>query len=220
MQVGCIKVWKKDETLVVLLVSNKSTKGVTDVVTTVQIPEHFAAELSADPLVVTGNSSFTLSSLPASKTALEVIRLRHKKHGFNLAITAHVQYSVEGRRVVVSNCDVLMEINDLLRPHVIHTEAFGKLWGTHPHEKKAKFTPAPPIQSSSALLTKLKTAMSVHPVQVIGNEGIAAASLLELPSELLFLHVLVLPTSVDVTIRSKDKSFTEVVMRYLHKLLR
>lgn len=221
MQVGYAKVLRKDETLVVLLVSNKSAQGVTDVISTVQLPEHFATELSADPLVrISGTNTFHLASLPPGKTALEVLRLKHKKHGFNLAITIQVQYAFEGRKVAVSDCNVLLEISDFLRPHVINTDSFGKLWGTHPHEKKAKLTPAVPITSSAVLLEKLKTSASAHPVQVIGNEGIAATSLLGNTNELMLMHVLVLPQSVDVTIRSKDKSFTEVVMRYLHKLLR
>lgn len=218
VRVGCVKVWRKEETLVVLLVSNKSAQTLTDVVTTVNIPEHFSVGLSGDPLVRCAGNTFSLASLPPSKTVLEVLSLKHKKHGFNLAITAQVQYSFEGKKTIISDCNVIMEISDMLRPHVISTDVFGKLWATHPHEKKSKFTPAIPVASSAALLEKLKASMSVHPVQVIGNEGIAATSLLQ--GELMLLHALVLPQSVDITIRSKDKSFSEVVIRHLHKLMR
>jgi Adaptin AP4 complex epsilon appendage platform/Adaptin C-terminal domain len=220
LQVGSVKVRRADETLVVLLLSNKSAQTLTDITTTVQVPEHFSFELQADPLIriPPDTKTFSLSALPPSKTALEVIRMKHKKLGFNLAVIAQVQYTSEGQRTIVSDCNVFVEISDLLRPHDITIDAVGKVWHAHSHESKAKFTPATPVTSSSALLARFKTELSVHTVQVIRNEGIGAASLLN--SELLLLmHVLVLPQSVDITVRSKDKSFTEVVMRYLHKLM-
>jgi hypothetical protein len=218
LQVGFVKVLRAEETLVVLMLSNKSTYTLSDVTTTVQIPDHFSAELSADPLVRINAKTFSLAALPSARTVLEVISIKHKKHGYGLAITSQVQYTCEGRRANVSDCNIPVEINDLLRPHVITIEVVGKVWALHTHESKAKFTPATPVGSSSALLTRLKTDLSVHTVQVIGSEGIGAASLLH--GELLLMHVVVGPQSTDITVRSKDKSFTDVVMRYLHRLLR
>lgn len=214
---------KANETLVVFLLSNRSTQTLTDVVTSVQVPEHFSAELVADPLVRISNLTFTLSALPADKTVLEVVRLKHKKFGFNLAVIAQVQYSCEGRRTNISDCNVHVEISDLLRPHVTNIDTVGKVWHTYTQESKAKITPAVPVESSAALLAKLQEEMGVHTVQVVRNEGIGAATLLG--GELLLMHVQVGPQAVggqaiDVLVRSKDKSFTEVVIRYLHKILR
>ena len=230
LQVGCVKVLRAQETLLVFMLSNKSpTYTLSEVTTTVQIPDHFSAELSADPLVRINAKTFSLAALPTSRTVLEVISLKHKKHGYNLAVTSQVQYTWEGRRTNVSDCNVPLEICDFLRPHPITIDLVGNLWALHTHESKAKFTPATSVASSSALLTRLKTDLFVHTVQVIGNEGIAAASLLN--GELLLMHVVVavaagaagavdVTSTVTVTVRSKDKSFTEVVIRYLHRLLR
>lgn len=218
LQVGFVKVLRADETLFVLMLSNKSQHTLTDVATTVQIPDHFSADLSADPLVRINARTFVLAALPASRTALEVIGLKHKKHGYNLAITSQIQYTCEGRRTNVSDCNIAVEIADMLRPNAITIDLVGKLWALHTHESKAKFTPATPVGTAAALLARLKTELSIHTVQVIGNEGIGAASLLQ--GELLLMHVMVGPQAADITVRSKDKSFTEVTMRYLHRMLR
>ncbi len=197
VRVGYARVWKKDETWIVFLISNKTAQAVQEVTTSVNVPEHYSFELAADPLVQCNpaNTSFTLASLPAGKTVLEVVKLRHKKHGFNLALTAQVQYAYEGRKSAITDCNVIMEISDLLRPHPLTTDVFGKNWIAYPHEKKAKFTHSEPVGNTSSLLEKLKTNMMVHPVQVIGGEGIAVASLLQSP-ELLLVHALVLPNQV------------------------
>lgn len=223
LHVGCAKVMRADETLLVFVLGNKSTQTLTDVVTSIQLPEHFSVELVADPVVRASAQTFSLSALPPGKVVLEVVRLKHKKLGFNLAVIAQVQYSSDGRRTNIADCNVHVEISDLLRPHVITIDQVGKVWHTYTHESKTKITPAVPPESSSALLEKLKAEMGIHTVQVIRNEGIGAAKLLN--GELLLMHVQVGPqavggVAVDVTVRTKDKSFTEVVVRYLHKLLR
>lgn len=218
LQVGCMKVMRPEDTLLVLMLSNKSKHTLTDVTTTVQIPDHFSFELFADPIVRINTKTFTLAALPAAKTALEVISLKHKKLGYNLAITSQVQYTCEGRRTNVSDCNIRVEINDLLRPNVVTIDVVGSVWAQHTHESKAKFTLATPVGTSTEFLARLKKDMSIHPVQVIGHEGIGAATLLS--GETLLMHVMVGAQSVDITIRSKDKSFTDVVMRYLHHLLR
>ena len=224
-----VKAFKKEDTIVVFFLSNANAATITDVCFEVTVPDHFAAEASVDNIVrvaVNNNvQTFTVPSIGTHITVVIAIKLRHRKHGFNLALLGNLKYrtpaantATKGKDISLPAWQIPIEISDMLRPLTLNTDAFGKQWAAHAQEKKARFTPTTPFASSAALMDVLCNGLYIKLVQLIGNEGIAAGALVN--GDVCLVHASVVGLAVDVTVRTKDKSFTEVVVRQLHKIIR
>jgi hypothetical protein len=198
--------------------------AISDVVVEIVVPNHFSAEDCADNVVrVSINDSnhiFRVSSIGSHVTVVVALKLRHRKHGFNLFLNGTALYknaTTHGKESSLPSWQIPIGITDFLRPAQLNTEVFGKQWGVHAQEKKLRLTPVSPF-TSSALLETLCKELSLQLVQHIGNEGIVAGSLLN--DELCLIHVYVINQAVDIIVHTKDRSLTEVVVRQLHKTIR
>lgn len=220
---------KQDHALLVFFLSNASAGTITDVNLDVNVPDHFSAEDSADNVVRINFTNtihtFSVSSIATHITIVAATKLRYRKHGFSLSVSGNVKYrapaanaTTKGKESSLSSWQIPIEINDMLRPITLNTDAFGKQWAAHTMEKKARFTPSTPYSSAALLLEAVCKGLNIKLVQLIGNEGIAAGQLIN--GDMCLMHALVVGLAVDITIRTKDKSYTEVVSRQLSKIIR
>jgi len=101
-----------------------------------------------------------------------------------------------------------MPAQPLLSPLQVTTAQVGQTWGTLPTERKV------PIKTSIAncqeLMSRLSGRMNVHPVEIIGQEGIAAGRVFP-GNDTCFLHGKLQPGRLDLIIRCRDQGTAQKV---------
>eukprot|EP01113_Clastostelium_recurvatum_P042806 TRINITY_DN6977_c0_g1_i2.p1 TRINITY_DN6977_c0_g1~~TRINITY_DN6977_c0_g1_i2.p1 ORF type:complete len:1301 (-),score=435.89 TRINITY_DN6977_c0_g1_i2:44-3634(-) len=220
----------KDELGLVLLVSNV-TQGATlhDVTCSYQLspPDTLTAMLDADAGVevleaLGPNTKARLAQLPPRTTLAQGLHLRFKKHTFQNSVAVSVSYSPgPGQAPVILPAQTIpIDLVDLLRPCRLQTEQVAAVWGSYSQSRTLSIQPSlRPIASARDAID----ALNMTVVQIIGNEGIGA-------SEMITTHDKVLvhaktdqaqrPPNVEITVRTQDKFFTEVVTRNVYKFIR
>eukprot|EP01113_Clastostelium_recurvatum_P042805 TRINITY_DN6977_c0_g1_i1.p1 TRINITY_DN6977_c0_g1~~TRINITY_DN6977_c0_g1_i1.p1 ORF type:complete len:407 (-),score=141.99 TRINITY_DN6977_c0_g1_i1:44-1159(-) len=220
----------KDELGLVLLVSNV-TQGATlhDVTCSYQLspPDTLTAMLDADAGVevleaLGPNTKARLAQLPPRTTLAQGLHLRFKKHTFQNSVAVTVSYSPGSGQapVILPAQTISIDLVDLLRPCRLQTEQVAAVWGSYTQSRTLSIQPSlRPIASARDAID----ALNMTVVQIIGNEGIGA-------SEMITTHDKVLvhaktdqaqrPPNVEITVRTQDKFFTEVVTRNVYKFIR
>jgi len=226
LRVAFTKLFKKEETVFVLLISNTNSNPqniLKNVAVNLTLPEHLGIEFSTDDIVRVAGDTLTVPSLAPRFTVVEALRLRHKKHGFNIVLSGRTSYrtGTSSGLKALPDWQISVELSDMLRPYTLKTDSFEKHWAENTQEKKFRIVPTIPLSTPKDLLDLLGKELSFLPVQVIRNEGIAAASFARgTSSDVCLLYSIVGPQGVDLIVRSKDKFFTEVLARQLHKVIR
>eukprot|EP00922_Rhytidocystis_sp_ex-Travisia-forbesii_P059312 GHVS01087943.1.p1 GENE.GHVS01087943.1~~GHVS01087943.1.p1 ORF type:complete len:1048 (-),score=161.32 GHVS01087943.1:328-3471(-) len=102
--------------------------------------------------------------------------------------------------------------NTVLEPYVINTAQVGSMWGTLSLESKGSMA-LPSGTSCEALMARLRDLLSVHIVEVIGVEGIAAGRLPQEPQGAVFIHCKVTDGNrADVIVKTASEQVSQNVL--------
>eukprot|EP00747_Dinoflagellata_sp_TGD_P096813 gnl/TRDRNA2_/TRDRNA2_166944_c1_seq1.p1 gnl/TRDRNA2_/TRDRNA2_166944_c1~~gnl/TRDRNA2_/TRDRNA2_166944_c1_seq1.p1 ORF type:complete len:911 (+),score=179.30 gnl/TRDRNA2_/TRDRNA2_166944_c1_seq1:310-2733(+) len=96
----------------------------------------------------------------------------------------------------------------LLGPLQITTAQLGSMWGQLPSERRVQLNTS--IGSCQILMQRLQSGLNVHPVEIIGMEGIAAGRVLP-GNDPCFLHGKLQPPRLDVLVRCRDAGVAQRV---------
>jgi len=104
----------------------------------------------------------------------------------------------------------------LLGPLPVTTQQLGAMWGQLPTEQSVQLQTS--ILNCQELMQRLSASMNVHPVEIIGMEGIAAGRVLP-GNDPCFLHGKLAPPRLHVLVRCRDPAVgqrvAELCMRAL-----
>jgi len=104
----------------------------------------------------------------------------------------------------------------LLGPLPVTTAQLGAMWGQLPAEQKLQLQTS--ILNCQELMQRLSTSLNVHPVEIIGMEGIAAGRVLP-GNDPCFLHGKLAPPRLEMLVRCRDpgvgQRVAELCMRSL-----
>jgi len=98
----------------------------------------------------------------------------------------------------------------ILGPLPTTTAQVGQMWAQLASERRLQIGTS--LQTSQAMMERLQTRVNVHPVQIIGMEGIAAGRVLP-GNEPCFLHGKLRPPQLDVIVRCRDAGVAERVVQ-------
>eukprot|EP01102_Stenamoeba_stenopodia_P016901 TRINITY_DN5972_c0_g1_i1.p1 TRINITY_DN5972_c0_g1~~TRINITY_DN5972_c0_g1_i1.p1 ORF type:complete len:1192 (-),score=301.43 TRINITY_DN5972_c0_g1_i1:58-3633(-) len=219
LSISYFKCWKPDETLVVLFFGNSGAGELLKCTASLETPANLKSELVGDKGVTIRHNQVLIQSLAPKETTVALVKLRFRQHSFSANIEGKVQYVNDQKENKHVSFSVAVDLIDLLRPNPINTPKFGELWPSHTHESKAVFT-STNFKSPKEYLTFLQSKLNVHPIEIIGIEAIASAKLINSES-LVMVHSKINNAGiVEVTVRTKDKLFTDVVIRYLQRIIK
>ncbi len=204
LQVSTVIATQAAATLVVVYVSNPSFSTTLPAVTlnlsfpqnsvTAQATFHHQANHNAENARSNGQGLFVgvVDSMPALTTAALVVKVsavdaRVFSKGFASA-NATASY-VQGRDTKASGGVVHIPTSALIRPYVIATKQYGDQWkavgAAIEHKSASQRTSA----KSPADVERSLSTVSIHPVQTIKTETIAAATLLGNVNQPVYCHV-------------------------------
>merc|ERR1712217_853701 len=96
----------------------------------------------------------------------------------------------------------------ILAPMQVTTAQVGQTWGSLASERKIQI--ATSIGSCQDLMQRLQSGVNVHPVQIIGMEGIAAGRVLP-GNDPCFLHGKLAPGRLELLVRCQDAGVAQRV---------
>ncbi|KAM6257374.1 AP-4 complex subunit epsilon-1 isoform 1-T1 [Porphyrio hochstetteri] len=169
------KVWTGDSLLLTVFVSNKTTSALNALNLVFEETEHFQ---------ILESPTYQFPVIEARSVERCQKRVRMDKictHGI-LSGSVNCQSEVDTHL----EFSVTLSLLDFIRPMVMTTEDFGKLWLSLSNDVKQNIKMSPSQDSLSAALDTLQQKLKLHIVDVIGNEGILACQLL--PSVPCLLH--------------------------------
>mmetsp|Transcript_114585 Transcript_114585/g.348629 ORF Transcript_114585/g.348629 Transcript_114585/m.348629 type:complete len:125 (+) Transcript_114585:3-377(+) len=89
----------------------------------------------------------------------------------------------------------------ILGPLQMVTAQFGAMWGTLPAERNVQIQTS--LGSCQELMARLQSSLNIHPVEIIGMEGIAAGRVLP-GNDPCLLHGKLSPPRLDIIVRCRD----------------
>ncbi|XP_072004322.1 AP-4 complex subunit epsilon-1 isoform X1 [Engystomops pustulosus] len=108
-------------------------------------------------------------------------------------------------------------LSDFIRPLMISTEEFGKMWSALSHDVKESVQISIPHLSLSEVFMTVQKTLNFHVVEVIGHEGIGACQLM--PSVPSLLHCHLQEDMLLVWIRSSSSTLSNCLLRLCQKAL-
>lgn len=98
----------------------------------------------------------------------------------------------------------------LLAPYPVNIQQVGQLWGQLASEKRVQIPTS--VASCQELMNRLQASMNIHPVQIIGQEGIAAGRVLP-GTDPCFLHgkLSMQPPRAELLVRTRDAGVAQRV---------
>merc|ERR1719229_864678 len=88
-----------------------------------------------------------------------------------------------------------------LGPLQVTTAQVGSTWASLPSEQRVQMSTS--CGTCQDMMTRLRSSLNVHPVEIIGTEGIAAGRVLP-GNDPCFLHGRLAPPRIDLLVRCRD----------------
>ncbi|XP_073509144.1 AP-4 complex subunit epsilon-1 isoform X1 [Phyllobates terribilis] len=203
------KVWKDDCLVLALLIVNPTSSAIRNI--------HLQVE-GSEILTVSGSLCCQLSHLEANGVH-QCWGSVHPTHPCKKElIRGCVTYLAESE--VPSQLEFSLDfvLSDFIRPLVISTEEFGKMWLALPNDVKGRIQISSPQQPLSEILLLVQQALNFHVVEVIGGEGIVACQLLPALPSLLHCHLQ--EGTLVVWIRSSSSTLSDCLLHLCQNVLK
>uniref|UniRef100_A0A8C5N069 AP-4 complex subunit epsilon n=1 Tax=Leptobrachium leishanense TaxID=445787 RepID=A0A8C5N069_9ANUR len=171
------KIWKTDSLTLSLSIVNKSSSEMTCVSLKMRDSEN---------LTVSQTLQCQISHLDALGVCQCYGNVHMNRPCTEGALSGCIGYHVEPEVPLQLDFSVFFVLIDFIRPLRISTEEFGKMWPSLPNGKKKIVKLSSARVSPSEILHIFQERLNLHPVEVIGDEGLAACQLL--PSVPALLH--------------------------------
>ncbi|XP_065178615.1 AP-4 complex subunit epsilon-1-like [Sycon ciliatum] len=210
------RVWRPGAAVFVFYVTNSKQTNVDGVKFQIQPPSAFQAEYVDSSPGVSGWSGVTVA---ASQTACFVLNVSGKTVAKTMVMKGELAYqagaATAAKRQIFS-MNILL--SDLLRPLEVTTNEFGGRWGSTSHESKTKLSTS--IPDLPSFMERVQNRIRIHPVQIIGNEAIAAGTILGNPGTHCLVHSKLVSGQLDLWVRSASNLLTECLVQFSSSSLR
>eukprot|EP00928_Gymnodinium_smaydae_P010252 TRINITY_DN13848_c0_g2_i1.p1 TRINITY_DN13848_c0_g2~~TRINITY_DN13848_c0_g2_i1.p1 ORF type:complete len:194 (-),score=50.31 TRINITY_DN13848_c0_g2_i1:118-669(-) len=104
----------------------------------------------------------------------------------------------------------------ILAPLQVTTQQVGGMWGSLPTERRVQIPSS--VVSCQDMMLRLQRGANIHPVEIIGNEGIAAGRVLP-GTDACFLHGKVAPQRIEMLVRCRDPGVAQKVVELCQRVL-
>lgn len=104
----------------------------------------------------------------------------------------------------------------MLAPYPVNIQQVGQMWGQLPTERSMHIQTS--VTTCQELMTRLQVSMNVHPVEIIGMEGIAAGRVVP-GTDPCFLHGKLAVPRVELLVRTRDPGVAAKVAENCAKAL-
>ncbi|KAG8440490.1 hypothetical protein GDO86_006298 [Hymenochirus boettgeri] len=173
------KVWKEDSVLLALFIVNKTSSVVNNICVKFEDSENCTVSLSLH---------CQISQVQALGVQQCCDRVQMMLPCTTAVVSGCVSFTSELEGAFQLAFSVEFLLLDFIRPLVISTEEFGKMWQSFSGDKKHEISISSAQESLSSILHNLQPKLNFYIVEVIGKEGIVACKML--PSVPSLLHCL------------------------------
>ncbi|XP_035669970.1 AP-4 complex subunit epsilon-1-like isoform X1 [Branchiostoma floridae] len=210
VRLSLCKVWKPEEFVVVLFMTNHSSnRVVADVCAKLEPSSNFQCYIGG-----TESSCIVEEKIAPCSCSVHSAHLTCKAPALSMHLGGELSYkdhTLTNRRLFFT-CPV--QLSDVVRSLELTTEQYGEKWPLTSHDKRLKLEISK-VTKVAGIMDMLQGRLGIHPVDIIGNEGIASGSLLQ--QGLCLLHVKVTTkvntSTVELWVKSNSQLFTECIVR-------
>ncbi|KAA0724674.1 AP-4 complex subunit epsilon-1 [Triplophysa tibetana] len=202
------RVFRDESLLLVIFISNCTDTAITDV----------AVQLTCEGLETVSLRGNVIGSLESSSVSVCHYALMMKDPQTNVSFTGTVSHQTQAGQTNSLMFSGTLCTADFIRPLVVTTEEYGKLWLSFSHDVKQNLKLLTDAEDPlRATLNALKETLQLHVVDVIGSEGLVACSLLS--SAPCLLHCRVNGTALAVWLRSPLPALPDCILYHCQKTL-
>eukprot|EP00051_Salpingoeca_urceolata_P028400 m.486657 g.486657 ORF g.486657 m.486657 type:complete len:1260 (-) comp24542_c0_seq1:51-3830(-) len=219
LAVQCARVWKPEGLVVVLYLTNKDqTRHLSGVVTRLDIPAG-VTRVPTSGFADDFNDNQCTDNIRPGGTARHVLSFSTQAPSSGLSLKGQVTYT--DPQLSVKNVYFSQSFNagDFLRARAIDTDRFGALWSSTSGERKQKISGSS-IKTPEDFMACSESEIHAHPVQIIGQEAILCAQVLQFVDSTCLIHAKLSATGIEITVRSPATQFSEAVMRHYASVLK
>ncbi|XP_043083718.1 AP-4 complex subunit epsilon-1 [Puntigrus tetrazona] len=208
LSLSSCRLFRDEALLLVVFISNCTDTVVKDV----------AVELSAEELETVSLRGNVVDCLEAGSTSVCHYTLLMDDPQTSVSFTGTVSYQTQPGHTNTLPFSGTLSTADFIRPLVVSTEEYGKLWLSLSHDVKQNLKlladAGDPLRTT---LNALKDALRLHVVDIIGSEGIVACRLLG--GAPCLLHCRVNGAALAVWLRSPHPALPDCILYHCQRAL-
>ncbi|KAL1247148.1 hypothetical protein QQF64_022524, partial [Cirrhinus molitorella] len=202
------RVFRDEALLLVIFISNCTESVVKDV----------AVQLGCEELETASLRGNIMDSLEGKSTSVCHYALLMDDPHTNVSFTGTVCYQTQPGHTSTLPFSGTLSTADFIRPLVVTTEEYGKLWLSLSHDVKQNLKlltdASDPLRTT---LNALKDALQLHIVDIVGSEGIVACRLLS--GAPCLLHCRVNGTALAMWLRSPHPALPDCILYHCQRAL-
>uniref|UniRef100_A0A673GLL8 AP-4 complex subunit epsilon n=1 Tax=Sinocyclocheilus rhinocerous TaxID=307959 RepID=A0A673GLL8_9TELE len=206
LSLSSCRLFRDEALLLVIFISNCTETVIKDV----------AVQLTCEELKVCNGN--VVDCLEARSTSVCHYALLMDDPHTNVSFTGTVSYQTQPGHTNTLPFSGTLSTADFIRPLVVTTEEYGKLWLSLSHDVKQNLKlltdAGDPLRTT---LNSLKDALQLHVVDIIGSEGIVACRLLS--GAPCLLHCRVNGTALAMWLRSPHPALPDCILYHCQRAL-
>jgi len=211
VRVSLTKVLKPDQLVVVIFLTNQKQSQQSGVTLAVEPPSNMKAYTAS------GETDLTLyTDIPGFGNVTHVITLLPSSPAINMSLQGQITYKDSMATQQRLFFDTTIHVSDVIRPLEITTQEFGKKWSSFSYEKKLKISSS--LKKPAEFMKAMEKLFNFYPIQVIGNEAIAAGTFL--PAVTCLAHGKMAGTQLEFWVRTPSSLLTESIAKTAQALLK
>ncbi|CAI8050729.1 AP-4 complex subunit epsilon-1 [Geodia barretti] len=207
------KLVSPDQLVVVLFLTNQKQASLSDVTLSLKPSSNLTAKASSG---VTDLSFKT--SLTGFATGVHVVTLVPSSPAPRMSLQGQVAYSdamATNKRLFF---DASLLVSDFIRPLGLSTQEYGKKWPGLSNERTLNIQSSPNTKTVAQFMDTLRSRLSLHPIQIIGQEGIAAGTFL--PKIPCLVHGKVTSANLDLRVRTPSSLLTDSLAKLAEQVFK
>ncbi|KAL0479865.1 hypothetical protein AKO1_007392 [Acrasis kona] len=220
LSVDQIKFWKSDSIVLALVFSTERGYSLTNITCRFQAPTKFllSFECDAPDVRISNNNTVVIPRLDMGTSVTLLVEMKLSSFGFGLALMGTVMYSDHERQTHNQSLSVQLNVVDVMRPLVVAESEISKLWVGVSNDFIKKTTINSSSYSIQAYVEKLERDLKIKVIQIIGQEAIGAARLINIDEKVLF-HGAIKNNGVYFSTKVRDKPTNEILSKFAQKML-
>jgi AP-4 complex subunit epsilon-1 len=206
------KLLKPDQLVLVLFLTNQKQASLTGVSLSLKPSSNLQAKTGSGEVDLTFQTS-----LAGFATSIHVVTLVPSSPAVRMNLQGQLAYNdplATNKRLFF---DTTIPTSDFIRPLEISTQEYGKKWPSLSSEKLFK-VPAAATKTVSQFMDTVRSKLNLHPIQIIGQEGIAAGTFL--PKMPCLVHGKVTSTNLDLRIRTSSSLLTDSLAKHVEQVFK
>ncbi|KTG32801.1 hypothetical protein cypCar_00020421 [Cyprinus carpio] len=208
LSLSSCRLFRDEALLLVIFISNCTETVIKDV----------AVQLTCEELKTASLRGNVMDCLEARSTSVCHYALLMDDPHTNVSLTGTVSYQTQPGHTNTLPFSGTLSTADFIRPLVVTTEEYGKLWLSLSHDVKQNLKlltdAGDPLRTT---LNALKDALQLHVVDIIGSEGIVACRLLS--GAPCLLHCRVNGAALAMWLRSPHPALPDFILYHCQRAL-